>query len=274
MSKLRTTILYAGAMVSVVATGAAAATGKVAYNISVQSVFFIQANSAGTMRDGLLPSQVHVGETVGLECSINAGPVPVPRFDVGLFVDNRRMGPESSDKLTVAIGKTNAMYVLKVPAWKATAGKHNVRCTANSGWGHVVENNYNDDSRSMQFTLGPARPGVAVPPLAGVNAVRRSGAAGRLKQTPLLAKNTKICKPTLMADVEIRPVEFAASAWKPAANGVQVPHVPLRLKRSSAAGNEVICTYATVHGDVMLTTNLDCNNARQGGSANTYRCEP
>ena len=82
---------------------------------------------------------------------------------------------------------------------------------------------------------------------------------------------TKACKGALTADVELQPDQLGTPAWKAA--GVQTPHVVLPLQSSASAGNAVTCIYSSVHGDVTVTTSLQCNNAHKQGGQNTYSCE-
>ena len=268
-------LLLAGMLILAVVETPTMAAARTAYRLSVQSVFLVRANSPGSVKD-VLPAnhRIKVGDTIGLECLINAGPVPVPRFSVRLYMDDRSLGPTSSNQLIAHRDGENALYVLRVPGWRATRpGGHILRCTVNKGWSSLPEKNYLNDSKSLTFMVEHASSGVATIRRLPREQGHLAPAGKRLHNLPLLKKNTKACRPTLMADVKLRPGQFSMPAWRPAGNGVQVPHVLLRLKRSTAAGNDVICTYGSRHGDLTLTTNLDCTNAHRLKAANTYRCE-
>ena len=82
---------------------------------------------------------------------------------------------------------------------------------------------------------------------------------------------TKACKGAVTAEVELQPHQLGAPAWQAA--GVQAPQIVLPLQSSASAGNAVTCIYSSVHGDVTVTTSLQCNNAHKQGGQNTYSCE-
>ena len=92
---------------------------------------------------------------------------------------------------------------------------------------------------------------------------------------PVVAANTKSCRPSLSAKVALDPSELVAPGFQPAAGGVPEPKLTLYLQDSGAKGNSVFCDYASNKGDVALSTTLQCKDATPtSGVPHAYKCSP
>lgn len=213
--------------------------------------------------------QVSVGVGLDFACLIKASTRRNPGWSIGMYMNGRPLKSKRSTDPTLK--QSGGAFTLYVGNWKPTSpGVDTVECRLKlDGFSTAPP------PRRITFRVAPRVGSSHASPrhLFARRHLTHGATVEPNLHTSMMSRHTKVCKGTLTADVTVQPSELDAPAWKPEADGVQVPHIMLHLKRSSAAGNSVTCTYATTRGDVRLTTNLECKNAQKRNGANSYYCE-